>query len=163
MKFDIPNTNVCISATLKDGGAFAGVPVTSLNCYGTNHRYPRVTSTISVDTHFRNRSFVRFCCIFGDDTYSSQINIDSPISENSFNSPPSIVTNCCLVFDTSVQSTITLSTSGKIGTQFVNWTNNCGCILSTTPSSTVLSLTAPEVACSQWIQAVWEEAQGSAS
>jgi hypothetical protein len=162
MKFDIPNTNVCISATLKDGGAFAGVPVTSLNCYGTNHRYPRVTSTISVDTHFRNRSFVRFCCIWGEPTYSGTVTIDT-ISEQSSNSPPSIVTNCCLVFDTSVQTTITLSTTGQTSTQFVNWTNNCGCILSTSQLSAVLSLTAPEVACSQWIQAVWEEAQGSAS
>jgi hypothetical protein len=161
MKFDIPNTNVCISATLKDGGAFAGVPVTSLNCYGTNHRIPRVTSNISVDTHFRNRSFVRFCCIFGDSLVSA-VNIDSPISVNAA-APPKIITNCCLIFDTSVQSTITLTTGGQIGTQFVRWTNNCGCTLSTTQAGAVLSLTAPQVACSQWIQAVWEEAPGSAS
>jgi hypothetical protein len=162
MKFDVPNTNVCISGTLKDGGAFAGVPVTSLNCYGTNHRIPRVTSNISVDTHFRNRSFVRFCCIFGDSLVGGVI-IDSPISVNSTTSPPKITTNCCLIFDTSVQTTITVSSSGQAGTQFVRWTNNCGCTLSTTQSAAVLSLTAPQVACSQWIQAVWEEAQGSAS
>lgn len=159
MKYDIPNTNVCLSGTLKDNGAFAGVPVTSLNCYGTCHRWPRVTTNISIDSHFRNRSFVRFCCIWGDPTYVSNIVFDDPTGPSGQN----IVTDCCLIFDTSVQTSITLSSSGQVGTQFVRWTNNCGCTLSTTQIGATLSLTAPEVACSLWLQTEWEEAQGSSS
>jgi hypothetical protein len=139
MRHVIPNTNVCISATLKDGGAFAGVPVTSLNCYGTNHRIPRVTSNISVDTHFRNRCFVRFCCIHSSDTaFISTVCITSPISTTA---AASIATNCCLVFDTSVQSTITISWNEVAGGKFIGIFDENGSGVYFGPKPATLSLT----------------------
>lgn len=158
MRFFVPNTNVSLSGTLKDGGAFTGVSVTSLNCYGTCHRFPRVTSNISINSHFRNRCFVRFCCIHGN-SFSGGVAMDDPITIISTSSIP---TGICLVFDTSVQTTISLSTIGQVGTQFVAWRNESGNTLSTSQSAT-LSLTNATVANSQRIIAVWEEAQGSAS
>ena len=166
MKYTIPNTNVCISATLKDGGAFAGVPVTSLNCYGTCHRIPRVTSNISVDSHFRNRDFVRFCCIFSitDDGFAgpTTVSITSPVSVAG--SSGLIITNCCLVFDESANDTIGLTTtkcdpSLYPDLEFRRWEDSLGNTLST--SATVGIFIGTINSNSAWIRAVWNECEGS--
>jgi hypothetical protein len=158
MRHVIPNTNVCISATLKDGGAFAGVPVTSLNCYGTNHRIPRVTSNISVDTHFRNRCFVRFCCIMSlteDLEPISTVTIISPINVGGTSV---INTGCCLVFDVSVQTTIGLSTVTPSGYDFVGYYNDTSDFLGNGPT---LNLTNNTVANSKYIYARFDVGGGT--
>jgi len=164
MKYTIPNTNVCISATLKDGGAFAGVPVTSLNCYGTCHRIPRVTSTISINSHFRNRDFVRFCCIFSITQTGGAgpivVSITNPVTVAG--SSGNIVTNCCLVFDGSDLSTISLNTENCDVATFPNlcfrrWEDSLGNTLST-DKSTAFILSGIN-SNSAWIRAVWNNCE----
>lgn len=160
MKYTIPNTNVCISGTLKDGGAFAGVPVTSLNCYGTCHRVPRVTSNISIDSHFRNREFVRFCCIFTTNAVAV-VRITSPVTTGANDTIP---TNCCLVFDASAGSGfISLESANcDIATFpavcFRRWEDSLGNELSTS-QNTSLSLSGIN-SNSAWIRAVYNNCEG---
>ena len=164
MKFTIPNTNVCISGTLKDGGAFAGVPVTSLSCYGTCHRIPRVTSNISINSHFRNRDFVRFCCIFStteDGPGPTTVSITSPVSVAG--SSGLIITNCCLVFDQSANDFIGLTTTKCDpllfpDLEFRRWEDSLGNILSTNTSTGFIL--ANINSNSAWIRAVWNDCEG---
>jgi len=159
MRYLIPGTNICISGTLKDSGAFAGVPVTSLNCYGSNHRIPRVTSGISVGTHFCNRCFVRFCCIMSlteDLIPISEISIISPITTTGMTSI--IPTGCCLVFDVSVQTTIGLSTVTPSGYDFVGYYNDTSDFLGNGPT---LDLTNNTVANSKYIYARFDVGGGT--
>jgi hypothetical protein len=160
MRYTIPATDISLSGTLKDGGAFADVPVTSLNCYGTNHRIPRVTSDISIDFDFRARCFVRFCCIFTVNPTFTFVRITNPLTVNL---ATNIITNCCLIFDTSVSTTISLQTvkcddGSAPNLLFRRWEDSLGNTLSEAASTSLILGNINANAA--WIRAVWNDCEG---
>ena len=153
-KFTIANTNVSLKGTLKDGGAFADSSGTSLNTYGSSNRWPRVTSNISINSHFRNRDFVRFATIFSTDENGSAVGtvqVTSPFSEGPAQSVSLGVT---YVFDNSAQTTITFEASFVSGYIFIQWQDHLGTVLSFDNPAT-LTLTNATVAAATSIQGIY--------
>lgn len=157
-KFTIPNTNVSLKGTLKDGGAFADSSGTSLNTYGSSNRIPRVTSNISINSHFRNRDFVRFVDIISTDN-SGQTQLGSVQVTSPFSLGPSsnLSLGVTFVFDTSAQTTITLQANVPAGHTFNGYYNSNLSVLLSINNPATLSLTNANVAAATGIVAVFDE------
>lgn len=161
-KFTIPNTDVSLKGTLKDGGAFADSSGTSLNTYGSSNRIPRVTSNISIDSHFRNRDFVRFVNIISTDNSGQNqlgsVQVTSPFSEGPAQSVSLGVT---YVFDTSAQTTITLAANVPAGHTFNGYYNQNLTVKLAIGNPATISLINTNVATATGIVAVFDEVGGS--
>lgn len=154
-KFTIPNTDVSLKGTLKDGGAFADSSGTSLNTYGSSNRIPRVTSNISIDSHFRNRDFVRFVNVFAVDgngnALGGSLQVTSPFS---LGPSDNISLGVNRVFDTSAQTTITVQANAISSFTFQSWQDHAFNNLSFNNPAT-LSLTNATVAAATEIRGVY--------
>ncbi len=162
MRYSILSNNVCLAKNLVQDGAFTDASACSMGILGACHRIPRVTSNISIEDHFSNRCFVRFCCIFTiTDTGQgpTTVSITNPVTVNAANGI--IVTNCCLVFDTVSSPTISVTTTNCDplgGLQFRRWEDSLGNILSTnTATGFILANINPNAA---WLRAVWNDCEG---
>ena len=162
MQFFVPATNVCICGTLKGGGTFAGVPVTSLNCYGTNHRIPRLASTeSSMETEYVNRCFVRLCCIYSTEPVYGVVKITAPASAGPV---ATIITDCCLVMARDEITSIVLETAKCDGgaapdLQFDGWFTDITSLGTNNPITINLSaLTDSRIL---HVRAEWSEGGGT--
>jgi len=161
MQFFVPATNVCICATLKGGGAFEGVPVTSLNCYGTNHRLPRLASTeSSMEIEYANRCFVRLCCIYSTDSAYGVVKITSPVTAGP---TATIVTGCCLVMARAEITSIVLETAkcddgAAPDLVFTGWFTEITDLGTNNPITINLSALADSRICH--VRAVWTDDPG---
>jgi len=164
-KFTIPNTNVSLKGTLKDGGAFAGSSGTSLFTYGSSNRWPRVVANISINSHFRNRDFVRFLDIVStDETGQTQLGSVEVISPFTLGPSSVLSLGVTYVFDTSAQTTITLAAAEPDGYRLGGWYNeDLTEFLARADNPVTLSLTNAAVAAATGIVAVFVPNGGGSS
>lgn len=112
MRYITPNTNIGI------GGIRDAFPNTVGSLYelGNTQRWPRVSTNVSINNHFRNRTFYWWNVIDTLGGTDSVVEITSPMSLGPANS----INTSLYQIDSSVYSTMTLKTSAYSGT-FYAW------------------------------------------